>query len=256
MLEAYFDAFEDFLRTGSAGRLAEFAESGVDPAYLSVYRNGYLKTCIDSLAASYPVVVKLVGEDCFRGLARRYVDTHPPGSGTLVGYGTDFAGFLRAQQTEHGLDYLADIAAIDAAWLASFFAEDAEALTPADIESMSAEGVDVASLCVRLTPTTRMVSLDHPIVDTWILLREQGSLTHEVGLQPGESKAMVWRLDGQIHVRELQPGEAAFLSSLAGGTTLSDASERAFAVEPSFDLAGTFSALLQNKILQSERRNA
>ena len=255
MLEAYFEAFEDFLGTGNPDRLAAFTDVDTNPAFLDVYRNGYFKTCIDALAASYPVVSALVGEDYFRRLARAYVEENPPTTGTLVGYGSDFAEFLRSATRQHGLAYLPDAATIDEAWLRSYFAEDAVALTPADVESMATQGVDVSTVRVSLTPPTRLVSLSHHIVETWISIREQGALTSEVKLHEGDNFAMLWRLEGRIHIKPLDPGESVFLTTLAGIETLEAAANSAFEIDESFDLATTFAALLQNHTLQMESQD-
>ncbi len=252
MLDAYFEAFEDYLKTGDPDGLLGFTDADTNLAFLSVYRNGYFKTCADSLAASYPVVSSLVGEDYFRGLARAYVEAYPPNNGTLVGYGNHFAGFLRQRLDDHGLDYLPDAAAIDAAWLASFFADEVTALTATDVESMSAEGVDVSTLRVTLTPSTQIVSLKNDVVDTWIQIREQGELTSKISIRQADCSAMIWRLHGQIHIRALEPDESAFLSALAGVTTLESAANSAYQADPSFDLATTFAALLQNQVLHTE----
>ncbi len=255
MLEAYFEAFEDFLKTGNSERLARFTDVDSNPEFLNVYRNGYFKTCTDALVAGYPVVGSLVGEDYFRRLARAYVEAHPPTTGTLVGYGSRFAEFLRSRSHEHGLAYLSDAAAIDAAWLVSYFAKDVVALAPADVESISSVGVDVSTIRVKLTPPTQLVSLHHHIVETWALIRERGALTSGVRLREGDNMAMVWRLDGQIHIKALDPGESAFLSTIAGVATLEAAATRAFEVDESFDLETTFAALLKNHVLQLESQN-
>ncbi len=252
MLDAYFEAFEDFLRTGNADRLARFTDVDSNPVFLNVYRNGHFKTCTDALAASYPVVSALVGEDYFRVLARAYLEAYPPTTETLVGYGSHFAEFLLSRSGEHGLAYLSDAAAIDAAWLVSYFAEDVVALTPADVESMSSDGIDVSAVRVTLTPSTHLVSLNHRIVETWALIREKGALTSRVTLRGEDNIAMLWRLDGQIHIKALDHGESVLLSTLAGVATLEAAATRAFDVDESFDLAATFAALLQNHVLQLE----
>lgn len=252
MLDAYFDGFEDYLRTGNSDALVGFTEGDTNPAFLSVYRNGYLKTCTDALASSYPVVQSLVGEDYFRGVARAYVEAHPPTKGTLVGYGKDLAEFLRSRSDKHELVYLADAAAIDEAWLSSYFAEEVSALTAADIESMNSEGIDVSAVRVTLTPPTRLVSLDHHIAATWALLREQGALTQSIRLEEGGNVAMLWRLNGKIHIKELDPAESAFMSKLAETATLEAAATKAFEIDEAFDLSTTFSALLQNYILRLE----
>lgn len=255
MLDSYFEAFEDFLSTGRPERLVRFTDVDTNPAFLSVYRNGYFKTCTDALAASYPVVSALVGEDYFRTLARAYVEAYPPAAGTLVGYGSHFADFLRSRSDEHGLIYLADAAAIDAAWFASYFAEDVVALASSDVESMSSDGIDVSAVRVTLTPSTRLISLNHHFVETWALIREQGALTSAVNLREGDNTALVWRLDGQIHIKALDPCESAFLSTLAGVATLEAAATSAMGIDEGFDLATTFAALLQNHILQLESEN-
>ena len=252
MLEGYFDAFEDYLRTGKSDALAEFAEAEANPAFLSVYRNGYLKTCTDALAASYPVVRSLVGEDYFRRLAQSYVENHPPTRGTLVGYGNRFAEFLQVRPDEHELAYLPDMVAIDAAWLESYFAGDASALTATDVRTMSADGIDVSTIKVRFTPPVRFVKLQYDVADTWAVLREQGTLSDSVSLNCSDNTVMLWRLEGKIHIKVLDPGESAFLSEIAGVATLESAATAAIRVDESFDLASTFAALLTNKILQQD----
>jgi hypothetical protein len=250
MLDAYFNAFERYLTTGETTAIAEFIDEQANPAFLSVYRNGFLKTCTDGLIANYPVVRAIVGEDYFHSLARAYVDQYPPTRGTLVGYGERLADFIRQLEKEHGLDYLADAAAIDAAWLESYFADEGLPLAPADMEHMDTKGTDVTAVRVHLTPHVQLVRIENGIVDTWARLRDQGELTEGVALTKGAQLAMLWRLDGRVHIKALDDAESAFISTLADVATLGDAAARAYAVDASFDLAETFAALLRNNILQ------
>ncbi len=250
MLDAYFSAFEDFLTTGETAAIAEFIDEQANPALLSVYRNGYLRTCTDGLAANYPVVRAIVGNDYFRDLARAYVDQYPPTRSTLVGYGERLTDFIRQREGENGLDYLADAAAIDAAWLESYFAAEGLPLAPADIEHMGAKDTDVTAVGVHLTPHVQLVQIEHSIVDTWAMLRDHGELAEAVALTKRVHLAMLWRLDGHIHIKALDDAESAFINTLADVATLGDAAARAYEVDASFDLAETFAALLQNNILQ------
>ena len=255
MLDAYFEAFEEFLVTGNADPVARFTDTDSEPAFLNVYRNGFRKTCTDALTASYPTVSALVGEDYFRVLARAYAKSYPPTTGTLVGYGSHFAEFLRSMSDEHKLADLPDAAAIDAAWLVSFFAEEAVALSPANVEAMVSDGIDVSKTRVTLTPPTQLVSLSHHIVETWIQIRQQGKLTSGVSLREGDNMAMIWRLGGQIQIKALSNAESAFLNTLAGVETLEMAAVAALEIDESFNLATTFAALLRNHILQLESQN-
>ncbi len=252
MLNAYFEGFESFLKTGNTDLIARFIDADSNLAILNIYRNGYLKTCTETLASSYPVVSSLVGPDYFRTLARAYIEAYPPTTGTLVGYGSRFAEFLRSRTDEHGLAYLPDAAAIDAAWLVSYFAEDGVALTPKDVEAMSSKTLDISKVSVGLTPPTRLVRLNHHIVETWALIRDHGALNNRVSLRAGDCIAMLWRVDGLIHIKELDLGESTFFSTIAGVSTLEAAANSAFEVNKSFNLATTFAAMLENKILQLE----
>jgi len=124
LLDAYAGAFSRYLRTGTVGALSEFCADGADLARLSVYRNGFLRACIDALRASYPSVERLTGEERFPGLARPFVEANPPGTASLVEYGEGFPQHVRDTRDTHGLDWLASFAALDRAWTEVYFAED------------------------------------------------------------------------------------------------------------------------------------
>ena len=124
MLDAYTCAFARYLRTGTVGVLSRFCDANADLSRLRVYRNGFLRACIDALRANYPSVERLVGEERFPALARPWVDAHPPRDATLVEYGDGFAQYIADARATHGLDWLGSFAALDRAWTEVHFAED------------------------------------------------------------------------------------------------------------------------------------
>ena len=124
MLDAYAGAFARYLRTGTVGALSGFCADGADLARLRVYRNGFLRACIDALRANYPSVERLAGEERFPALARPFVEASPPGTASLVEYGEGFPQHVRDAREVHGLDWLASFAALDRAWTEVYFAED------------------------------------------------------------------------------------------------------------------------------------
>jgi len=124
LLDAYADAFARYLRTGTVGALSGFCAEGVDLGRLRVYRNGFLKACVDALRANYPSVERLVGEARFPALARPFVEAHPPRVASLVEYGSGFPQHLRVTRDMRGLDWLASFAALDRAWTEVCFAAD------------------------------------------------------------------------------------------------------------------------------------
>ena len=137
MLDEFTDAFAQYLRTGTVGVLSDFCDETADPVRLQVYRNGFLRTCVEALRASYPSVERLVGEERFPALARPYVEAHPPRVASLVEYGEDFPWFIEDARDTHRLDYLASFATLDRAWSEVWFAEDADTL---DLETGAPSG--------------------------------------------------------------------------------------------------------------------
>src|SRR5215207_4695040 len=81
----------------------------------AVYRNKVLVSLINALAARFPVVRRLAGEDSFRRAARRYIATTPPRSPVRLLYGETFPAFLRTLGTEASIHYLADVGELEVA---------------------------------------------------------------------------------------------------------------------------------------------
>src|SRR5262245_38423041 len=71
---------------------------------------------IDALAMRYPVVRRLAGDDSFFGAAKGFVFTVPPSSPSVADYGATFPRFLRSLGTSASIEYLADIAELEAAY--------------------------------------------------------------------------------------------------------------------------------------------
>ena len=124
MLDEYTGAFARYLRTGSVGALSDFCDADADLSRLRVYRNGFLKACVDALRANYPSVERLAGEERFPALARHFAEANPPGTASLVEYGEGFPQHVRDTCEVHGLDWLASFAVLDRAWTEVYFAED------------------------------------------------------------------------------------------------------------------------------------
>lgn len=135
MLDEYVNAFSHYMSTGSADALSEFCAEGADLSRLRVYRNGFLKSCIEALRASYPSVERIVGAERFPALARPFVEANPPSTARLVEYGEHFPRFIDDARAVHRLDHLASFAGLDRAWTEVFFAADV------DTEAARAAGI-------------------------------------------------------------------------------------------------------------------
>ena len=260
MLEAYTGAFARYLRTGTVGGLSDFCAEDADLSRLRVYRNGFLRACIEALRASYPSVERLTGEVRFPALARPYVEAHPPRVASLVEYGDGFPRYLEDTRDAHRLDYLASFAALDRAWTEVYFSEDdrieAHGLpgrpeasrppggSPGDTEALM-------GLRGRLSPWVRLVSLEHCMLDAWRRLRE-GGLGRRVEVRRVSQHVLIWRSGSQMRYRELAPPEHTFIAGVAAGRPCGEAADAALDGDAELDLAATFAALLHHRMLSFE----
>ena len=227
-------------RFGAA--LASSAEARTrvaDPALaraLAVHRNTSAKAAQDALAANYPVVRALFGDEAFFACAGAYVRRHPPREARLNAFGRNFEAFLHGYDPGRGLAYLPDVAALERLCTESLFAADAEPIDAARMANHIAE-----QTLPRLHPATRVQQFASPAVSIW--------RAHQTGAPPvfeaivwSAEGALVTRPAGEVHVVLADPGMLAFLRACTAGSDLSAAALTA-------DAAGAdFSTLLPTLI--------
>ncbi|ROR14497.1 putative DNA-binding protein [Vibrio crassostreae] len=67
-----------------------------DEQRIQIYRNNFVISLSEVLAATYPLTEMLVGEECFQQMARQHVLTYPSASGDVSGYGEHFEQTIQA----------------------------------------------------------------------------------------------------------------------------------------------------------------
>jgi len=246
----YFDDFSAYLRSGDTAHLAEVFPQADDLNFAAVYRNGYLKGCIDALRASYPVVDRLVGEDYFNFMAGAYVELHPPAHSSFAHYGDHFPDFVAAQVSQHQLSYLADCACLDQAWLRAYFAPDSILLSAMDVEQWQAQGNDIAELGVCLPQSVQLLHSTHAISTLWSLLKSGEDPAEGLMITPVAESQLAWR-DAQdaVNVRVLNDAERAFITPLLDGADLGAAATQALQLDAEFPVIDFFSELLDSDLL-------
>nr|WP_159063769.1 DNA-binding domain-containing protein [Thaumasiovibrio occultus] len=81
---------------------------------LQIYRNNYIVSLSEVLAAGYPATQAVVGEECFTQLARYHVLHHPANSGDITIYGAGLAHSIAAQPSLiEAVPYLTDLATLE-----------------------------------------------------------------------------------------------------------------------------------------------
>jgi len=204
---------------------------------IEVYRNNYRGNLHDALAGAYPIIEQLVGKDFFRLMTRKFIGLYPSHSGNLYHYGAEMASFAATFSPVQGLPYLSDVAALEWACHAAYFAEDAATLDIGKLSELLPE--HYAGLVFLTHPACHVLDSNYPLVEIWDAHQPDKQCDFHIDLDSGASHALVSRVDDVVLVTELSDAEADWLSRIQAGTTLGEATSGTLARYPDFDLQGT-----------------
>src|SRR5262249_44072341 len=118
---------------------------------------------IRALAARYPVVRRLIGDDSFLNTARRFVATQPPRLPIVQHFGETFPQYLRSLGEAASFEYVADIAELEAARARAYHSADAR---PVDARALLSRAPFNEHGLV-LHPSVELVASRFPIVTIW-----------------------------------------------------------------------------------------
>jgi putative DNA-binding protein len=225
---------------GDTGALAGLGivAGALDPAArIAIYRNNVLGNCRKALAATYPIVQRLVGAPFFNAAIDAFVRAYPSPRGDVNRYGRELARFLAAYPPARELPYLPDVARLE--W-AIDQANIAAGASPFDTAALRAVPAGVqGALRFVLHPSAQFVASPYPIFHIWQVNQPDQTGDDRVDLGEGGDALLVRRASDGIVIERLAAGVHAFLAALAGNRSLNEATERASGIDPSFDMAGT-----------------
>jgi Putative DNA-binding domain len=207
----------------------------------SVYRNNVVVGLTEALQANFPAVGRLVGEEFFRAMAQAYVVAEPPVSPILLDYGAGFPDFIAQFEPAQSLPYLSDVARIERAWTEAYHAAEAVPLLAETLANIPNDRIASARLTVH--PSLRIVRSQFPALTIWRMNVDDG-VPSPVDVNADGEDALVMRAEADVEVRSLPAGGAEFLTALADGKTLTEATKWAVNAEMHFDLSGNLAALI------------
>ncbi|WP_088876437.1 DNA-binding domain-containing protein [Vibrio mediterranei] len=81
---------------------------------VQIYRNNFIVSLSEVLAACYPITRQLVGDECFDSMAKHHITQHPPRSGNVMTYGAGFADSVsQLENITLAVPYLLDVMSIE-----------------------------------------------------------------------------------------------------------------------------------------------
>jgi hypothetical protein len=208
----------------------------------AVYRNNVVVSLIEALKDAFPAVLRIVGEDFFRAMARAYAVREPPTSPILLDYGAGFPDFVVGFEPAAELPYLRDVARIERAWREAYHAGEAEPLGPAAFVAIAPD--ELPRLRLVLHPSLHLVRSRYPAVTIWRMNVDDG-VPAPVDLDAGGEDALIVRPQAEVEVRHVPEGGAEFIEALANGLSVVAAAETAIDADSRFNLSVNLSGLLQ-----------
>ncbi len=212
-----------------------------DSAAMNVYRNTVIKGLIDALAANYPTVLKLVGEEWFDAAASEFIRSSSASTSVLAEYGKEFATFLSNFSPAVELPYLSEIANIDWLWTESCFALDAPTLRSFSLQAL--QGEQLLNARLQLHPATRLCACKHSAVTIW-LHNHANSVYAELNIDGSDEEALITRTQSGVILTPLSIIEHRFVSEIQNGATLGEAAMTVLSFDPQFPLAATLAKLI------------
>lgn len=239
MRDGFHDAFEAALAGDNQALTPWLAD---DAAGLAVYRNTVAKGRADVLAAAFPTVVRLTGEDWFRGAALAYARETPPDDPAMDRYGASFPAWLVNFAPARDLPYLAPVARLDRAFSEAHAAPDTPVLDARTAAELPPAGLFAAR--AELHPSARLFRFDWTVPSIW--LSERGfEPAVDLAFEPREESLLIARPAMQVMATRLDANAHAFLDACRRGRTLGQAAAEALRTDPSTDLRTLFARLIE-----------
>lgn len=210
--------------------------NGADPqSRFAVYRNNVLSSLINALADNYPVVVQLVGEEFFRGMAGVYVQSAPPRSPVMSDYGDDFAEFVEQFEPAACVPYLSDVARLERLHVQAWHAADAEPMAQELIVEALSSPTLTRHLKIGLHPSLRLLQSPFAVVTIWAAHQHETPVPFEAF--PAQN-ALVLRHGLDVEVFAISHAAHGFITALQQGVSLSAAIEASIDLDLEHTLAG------------------
>lgn len=228
------------------GRLWQGQEA-VSAARFGLYRGQLNATWRRTLGHAYPVVLALVGEEFFAGLARAYGREHPSDSPDLNQFGARFADFLATFPHVADLPYLPDMARLEWALHLAHYAPDAQGVGPEALAALSPQQLEASRWALH--PACTLLASRWQVPALWQAHQEgdgQGEFPQDL---QAASHALVCRPRWKAQVLALDAAAHAALGGLQQGRPFGAALDAAFERDEDFDLGGQLRLWLAHGLL-------
>ncbi|RVU44440.1 HvfC/BufC N-terminal domain-containing protein [Rubrivivax rivuli] len=220
---------------------------------LAAYRAHASALAERALAAAFPTVQQLLGEESFALMARDFWRRQPPEGGDLACWGEGLAGFIVQAPTLADEPYLPDMARLEWALHRLQTAPDAPPPdpqgTPPGLGLLATDEPAALRLC--LPPGSTLQASRWPVFSLWQAHRAADrdaafALVRQALAEGRGEQGLLTRQGWAPRLQRLPPAEAAFVGAVLAGQTLATALQ---AAGEGFDFEAWLIAALQQRLL-------
>lgn len=184
---------------------------------LAIYRNNVMHSLTTALGDLYPVIKKLIGDDCFKAAATEFVRLHPPKHAALLHYGEEFSEFISTFLPCVDLPFLADVARLEFVQNQAYHQADSEVLDPQMLGQVPAE--QLASVSFTVVNSLYFLDSVWPIDEIWQQNQQQEQQTIDLD-NALAANLIVYREELAVQIVNLDINCYVLLSQLKLGKTI------------------------------------
>lgn len=209
-------------------------DENILPTRLQIYRNNIIGSLTKAMQLTYPLIVKLTGENFAASMMRSFVRENPPREACLARYGGGLDLYIKSYAPARGLPYLADIARLEWAMNESYYAPDDKPLTPFYLQNI--HGCEVADIIFRLRSSVKLLESSWPLLAIReFCMLENRDESQTLDLDQGGCNIMLYRPTLSVEVASVDMPEYKFLRGIQAGKPLGDILANVLQTYPDFD---------------------
>jgi hypothetical protein len=182
----------------------------VDASALDIYRQSIMTAMADSMAITFPVCLRLLGEDAFTELCWHYIQDEPSTSADLNDYGRSFADYISKQSRFSSVFYLEDMARLEWNYNAVLIAKNT---IKADMSAlMNLTEQQQLHLVFKAAPEMVVCTPRYPVIAIWEMHQhpdDEG--IQALDLTPTDRWYVIWRQSMKVSMLEITQANARFI---------------------------------------------
>jgi len=208
---------------------------------LAIYRDSMMESFIKALAGTYPVTLKLVGEDFFRFMAKKYIAQTPSSSPDLGEYGESFPQFIADFESARSVAYLADVAQLEWYYYRVYYGPSS---APFNFQELAAVPANLQpEIIFQLPKNSFLLESKFPISRIWQIHQPDYKGEFSVDFAINIEYLMIYKIDNNVKIILLSLLEWLLLNKIKMNYKLANFNNKQIEVLPEIIARGWVESL-------------